>query len=92
MKACEAADRGCVRRYYFHLRNYAGLSKDEAGILLPSREAAVREALKAARALMRTPADRPVAEAWRGWQMEVVDEEGAPVLILPFRSAIVRSA
>ena len=43
----------------------------------------------AARAIMRTSADTAVAEAWRGWQIEVVDEQGKPVLVLPFRSAVV---
>jgi hypothetical protein len=79
-----------VRRYYFHLRNHAGRALDEAGILLPDRSSAVREALHAARTIMRTPSDSTAAEAWRGWQMEVVDDEGTPVLILPFRSALLR--
>jgi hypothetical protein len=80
-----------VRRYYFHLRNHAGRALDEAGILLPDRSSAVREALHAARAIMRTPSDVAVADAWRGWQMEVVDDEGTPILILPFRSALLRN-
>ncbi len=77
-----------MRRYYFHLRNHAGRSLDGAGRLLPNRGAAIREALEAARAIMRTPADSTVAEAWRGWQSEVIDDEGIPVLVLPFRSAL----
>ncbi len=58
-------------------------------MLLPDRESAVREAMEAARSIMRTPADATVGEAWRGWQIEVMDEQGEPVLILPFRSALL---
>lgn len=77
------------QRYFFHLRNSAGKSLDEAGILLPDRESAVREAMEAARSIMRTPADATVTEAWRGWQIEVVDDQGTPILVLPFRSALL---
>ncbi len=80
-----------MQRFYFHLRNFAGRSLDEAGMLLPDRAAAVREAMQAARAVMRTPTDSAAADAWRGWQIEVVDDEGVPVLVLPFRSALLRS-
>jgi hypothetical protein len=80
-----------VRRYYFHLRNHAGRSEDEAGMLLPDRESAIRAAFDAARSIMRTPTDAAMADAWRGWQIEVVDEHGTPVLVLPFRSALLRS-
>jgi hypothetical protein len=65
---------------------------DEAGRLLLNRESAVAEAMNAARAIMRAPADSAVADAWRGWQIEVVDEQGEPVLVLPFRSAVSTTA
>ncbi len=77
------------QRYFFHLRNSAGKSLDGAGMLLPNRESAVREAMEAARSIMRTPADTTVERAWRGWQIEVVDDQGTPILVLPFRSALL---
>ena len=40
---------------------------------------------------MRTPPGAAAAEAWRGWQIEVVDDGGTPVLVLPFRSALLRA-
>ncbi len=79
-----------MQRYYFHLRNNGGRSEDEAGMLLPDRENAIRAAFDAARSIMRTATDTARAEAWRGWQIEVVDEQGTPVLVLPFRSALLR--
>ena len=82
---------GRVRRYYFHLRNHAGRSEDEAGMLLPDRESAIRAAFDAARSIMRTPTDAAAAEAWRGWQIEVVDDQDTPVLVLPLGSALLRS-
>ena len=81
-----------MRRYYFHLRNHAGRSEDEAGMLLPTRENAIRAAFDAARSIMRTPTDAAAADAWRGWQIEVVDDGGTPVLVLPFRSALLCSS
>lgn len=80
-----------MQRYYFHLRNNGGRSEDEAGMLLPDRENAIRAAFDAARSIMRTPTDTARAEAWRGWQIEVVDDQDTPVLVLPLRSALLRS-
>jgi hypothetical protein len=60
-------------------------------MLLPDRENAIRAAFDAARSIMRTPTDTARAEAWRGWQIEVVDDQDTPVLVLPLRSALLRA-
>ncbi|KFG70928.1 hypothetical protein [Microvirga sp. BSC39] len=79
-----------MRRYFFHLRSDAGRSLDQIGFLLPDHATAGREALRAVRQIMRGP---PPDEyrSWKGWQIEVEDDQGTSVLVLPFSSVLAIS-
>ena len=73
-----------MRRYFFHLRNNAGWSRDQAGSLLANEAEAIAEALRAARLLMQSSSDAP--SDWRGWTLQVTDESGTVLFVLPFSS------
>jgi hypothetical protein len=72
--------------FYFHVRNGLGFTRDEEGKVLPDVEAAREVALRGARSLIAAE----VAEGrldLRG-AIEVEDEQGRPVLDLPFAEAV----
>ncbi len=72
-------------RYFFHLRNGAGLSRDEAGMLLADRRAVIEEALRSARYLMEASTDERPSH-WAGWSLLVEEDGGEVVFVLPFSS------
>lgn len=73
-------------RYYFHLRNGAGFVEDEEGRDLPDPEAARSEALKGVRSILCEDVLGGVVDL-RG-SLEVVDQDGVRILLLPFAEAV----
>jgi hypothetical protein len=63
--------------YRFHIRDASGLVEDEEGMDLPDLHAALAEALRCTRELMED-AFVPV-----GLQLEITDETGRALLIVP---------
>lgn len=72
-----------AERYYFHLRNAYGISLDEVGTRLDGPGAAAGEALRVARLIMREPSSY---QDWRGWAVQVVDQNRAAVFVVAFES------
>ena len=72
-----------AERYYFHLRNAYGVSRDEVGMRLEGPGAAASEALRVARLIMREPSSY---SDWRGWAVQVVSEDQSPVFTMGFES------
>ena len=73
-------------RYYFHLHNGA-TSRDEEGRELADLAAAREEAIKAARDLMGE--DIRAGLLRLGQRIEILDEDGAEVLVVPFAEAVM---
>ncbi len=73
-------------RYFFHLHNGA-LSRDEEGRELPDLEAARQEAIKAARELMGEDIKEGLLRL--GHRIEIGDEDGREVLMVPFAEAVM---
>lgn len=74
-------------RFYFHLRSELGFAPDEEGRELQDGRAAVEEALRAARYIMRAPTGLQPG-TWRGWIVQVADHHGTVIFILPFSSVL----
>jgi hypothetical protein len=74
-----------VPRYFFHVYDDV-IAQDEEGVELPSIEAARLNALIGARDLIAEQVRRGyfVLSHW----IDVVDEQGAPVLTVAFRDAV----
>lgn len=75
-----------MSRFYFHIRNGNGFTRDEEGRELADRESAHHAAVKGARSLL---SDEVVSGSMdlRG-QIEVVDQAGAPVTIVKFGDVV----
>lgn len=72
-------------RYYFHLWSGGQLAPDETGRALPGPDAARRRAeAMIARLTGRSPF---MPEDWSGCDIEVTDDAGRTVLLLPFADA-----
>jgi uncharacterized protein DUF6894 len=74
-------------RYYLNIRNKISFTPDEEGCDLPNAEAARKEAVRGARSLMSAEIADEGRLDLRG-RIEVVDETGELVLIVPFREAL----
>ena len=73
--------------YFFHIRTAGDLVKDEEGLILRNLVEAREEAISSARDIVTEclRAESPIAV---GNAVEVGDEGGAVVLIVPFTEAI----
>jgi hypothetical protein len=69
-------------RYYFNFINRQETVEDVDGMELPDRRAARKQAVIAVRDVRRTRIDS--VKNWSGWGVEVVDEQGLTVDLLPF--------
>lgn len=74
-------------RYYFHVRESDTYYPDEEGVQLPDREAVQNEAVRGARSILASEA--LLGKLPLGGRIEVSDEEGRQVLVLPFRDTVV---
>ena len=75
-----------MTRFYLHIHNGIGLSEDEEGCECPDLEAARNEAIRGIRSLL-------AAELIEGsidlcGRIEVADEAGRIVAVVPFRDAV----
>ncbi|MGO4525132.1 hypothetical protein AB4097_09745 [Microvirga sp. 2MCAF35] len=78
--------QGCpVVHCYFHLVHTHERIVDEAGIEVSDLEAAHYQALKAIQELRQEGETDEVD--WRGWNLEVVDEDGNVLLSIPLNVA-----
>ncbi len=69
-------------RFFYHLYSDTGVSRDAVGIVFPDEDGAILEAVRAARHLLRAPAE--ARTSWTGWRLEVADENGRRVFRLDF--------
>lgn len=74
-------------RYYFHIRDARGISRDDEGTDLPDLEAARQEAKASARDLIADAmkSRKEVADL----MLDIVDEAGVPVETLPVRDLLI---
>ena len=73
-------------RYYFHVRNSSGHLGDAEGEELPTIEAARSVAIAAIRSIISDESKTGKVDL-RG-RIEVTDEDGATLLLVPFSDAI----
>jgi hypothetical protein len=72
-------------RYYLHIRSKDGLSKDPQGEVLPDIETALAAALRVIRRIRASKLwSQLLPEAQRQMAIEIADETGQTVLIIPF--------
>lgn len=68
-------------RYYFHLQNGGSRELDCEGVTLPDAEAAWFQAIRSARVLIEETAANGVSQIQQ--RLEIEDEDGQPVMIIP---------
>lgn len=73
-------------RYFFHIHNGLGLTEDEEGQELPSPDAAIAAALDGIRSLLSSGVR--AGELNLDGSLEIVDEAGNLLRMLPFSEAI----
>ena len=73
-------------RFFFHIRNGTGFTEDEEGRDLPDEAAARTIAVEGARSLLSHEVSGGTLDL-RG-RIEVVDDEGRPLFVLPFSDVI----
>jgi len=71
-----------VPLYYFHIRNGSALERDPEGMKLPDLESAHAEALVVSRELAGA-----IPEFNKDTLIEIADETGRTVLLVPFSEA-----
>jgi hypothetical protein len=74
-----------VPRFFFHLRNGESL-EDPDGIFLPDTRSARLEAIRNARDIMAEDVRR--GHLSLSQRIEVTDENGEPILAVPFREVV----
>ena len=70
-------------RFYFHIWRGGQLEADEAGVALPSLTSARRRAESIAFSILAETVSSP--EPRSGWDVEVTDQTGQTVIIIPIR-------
>ena len=73
-------------RFYLHMRNDR-IVEDHEGLILEDAEAARQEAIRSARDILAAEIRHGRLDLHR--EIEVADENGQPILTVPFRQAIV---
>ena len=72
-------------RFYLHMRNERTV-EDHEGLILEDAEAARLEAIRSARDILA--AEVRLGRLHLGGAIEVADENGQPILTVPFRQAV----
>jgi len=75
-----------MARYFLHVKDRHGFTFDETGCELPSLAAVRRRALESARSLMCDDVSCGVLDL--GGAIEVTDESGTIVMVLPFSECV----
>ena len=70
-------------RYFFHVLNHIR-TQDHDGVELPDLKAAISEALKDVTDIKRQHFVTLDNHAWARWSIEICDEAGAVLLVVPF--------
>lgn len=70
-------------RYFFHVVNAARV-RDQEGVDLPDLESARREAYKDIQDIKRQNFLMLDTTSWAAWSIEICDEQGAVLLVVPF--------
>lgn len=73
-------------RYHFHVHDSHGLVPDDEGRELANLETVRKQALKGARSIISDDVMQGYVDMKR--RIEVTDEAGAPVLVIPFDEAV----
>lgn len=71
-------------RLYFHCGNAQDTWVDSTGTELPSLADAGRHATH----IMESLIAEPTLEDWRNWTLYIADEDGEPLLSVPFAAAL----
>ena len=71
---------------YFHCSNADQLLIDSRGSTVSDFSDACAQALRLVHSMMTAPN----TEDWRGWQLQVTDDLGEEILVIPFASALGR--
>jgi hypothetical protein len=79
-----------MARYHFHLHDRSGMLADEEGVMLDSAADALRLALTNARGLISDDVASGVLDL--NGAIQVTDEQGRTLLILPFEEAVIQVA
>jgi hypothetical protein len=79
-----------MARYHFHLHDASGMLADEEGVALDSPSDALRLALANARGLISEDVASGVIDL--NGAIQVTDEQGRTLLILPFEEAVIQVA
>jgi hypothetical protein len=77
-----------MARYHFHLHDRSGMLSDEEGVALDSPAEALRLALTNARGLISDDVASGVLDL--NGAIQVTDEQGRTLLILPFEEAVTQ--
>ncbi len=75
--------RDQMPRYFFHVLNHVR-TQDHDGVELPDIETARLEALKDIKDILRQHFDTLDNHGWAKWTIEICDEDGAILLVVPF--------
>jgi hypothetical protein len=81
-RECFAQEYGFMPRYFFHVRDGSVLIDDPDGEDMATFEAVQEEAMEGARDILREAVHAGMAASLNK-QIEVVDESGATVLVVP---------
>jgi len=73
-------------RCFFHLTNSSETIRDDQGVEAPNVETVRRLALQAVHELQQE--SDHVGEEWHGWQLDVVDSDGALLLSIPLDTPV----
>ncbi len=77
-------------RYFFHVREIVTLVEDEEGTECADGAAAREEAIRAARDVMAEHVRKGLDVSC--WSFEINDEQGRPVMTVPFSAALRTAA
>jgi hypothetical protein len=69
---------------YFHCSNADQLLVDSRGATVSNLSEACAHALRLVHSMMMTPN----TEDWRGWELQVTDDLGEEIFVIPFASAL----
>ena len=75
-----------MREVYFHCSNDEQLLVDSRGTAVRDLSEACAHALRLVHSMMTAPN----AEDWRDWELQVTDDLGDEILVIPFASALGR--
>jgi hypothetical protein len=73
-------------RFFFHFHGHGAPVRDEDGLALPDAEAAWYQAIRSARELMKV--EQHCDCGWANQAVEIEDEGGFPVAVIPLQEIV----